>query len=120
MPVASKAIVPGSGVLAVAVKSKPPGQQLPSLHWKTMEKFSPLEMPGKLPFTPDTRMVVTPPIVETEQFAKAVVMQVIALAATPLSVSFRLNQLMPEALVKNKVPKPLLGTPKLKFDPTEI
>src|SRR5437764_7299942 len=85
-----------------------------------MEKFSPFAMPAKLLFTPATRIVVTPPTVETEQFAKAVVMQVIAFAATPLSVNFRLNQLTPEALVKNNVPKPLLGTPKVKFVPTEM
>jgi hypothetical protein len=68
---------------------------------------------------PERKMVVIPFNVDTVQLANAVVVHPITLAATPVSVSFRLFQFTPEALVKNRVPKPLDGTPNVKFCPTE-
>src|SRR5581483_9738684 len=47
-------------------------------------------------------------------------MQVIALAGTPVSVRRSVNQFVCEAFWKNKVPVPLLGTPKLKLVPTWV
>jgi hypothetical protein len=83
-----------------------------------MEKFSPDTMPAKFWLMPERKMVVIPFNVDTVQFANAVVVHPITLAATPVSVSFRLFQFTPEAFVKNRVPKPLDGTPKVKFCPT--
>lgn len=77
-------------------------------------------MPAKLELMPDRKRVVTPLTVDTVQLANAVEVQVITFAETPLSVSFRLLKFTPEALVKNRVPCPLLGTPKVKFCPTEM
>ena len=113
-------MVAGSGTFAVAVKSRPPGQQASFTHPKTIEKFCPLGIPRKFWLTPDTKIVVTPLTVETVQLANAVVVQPITFAETPLSVSLRLLKFTPEALVKNSVPCPLLGTPKVKVWPTEM
>lgn len=119
IPVSNSAMVPGSGTFAVAVKSRPPGQQVSLTHPKTIEKFCPLGMPAKLLLTPETKIVVTPLTVETVQFANAVVVHPITLAETPLSVSFKLLKSTPEAFVKKRVPCPLLGTPKVKVVPTD-
>src|SRR5438105_10227773 len=85
-----------------------------------MEKFCPAPIPVKSEFKPESRIVVKLFAVETEQFANTSVTQVIALASTPDSVSFRLNQSKPEALLKNSAPVPSAGVPKAKFSPTGV
>jgi hypothetical protein len=43
-----------------------------------------------------------------------------SIAGTPFSISVSEVQFTPELLVKNSVPEPLFGTPKLKFNPTLV
>lgn len=126
-PVIISAIVPGSGtvvVFACPPKFNPPGQQLFPTQEKPIEKLCPFPIPLSglsLPLIPDSTIATFPFFrFVAVQLINRVELQLMALAGTWCPISTRVSevQFTPLAFVKNKLPVPPAGTPKVKFKPT--